>query len=114
MKAELPDINKGLPQPPTPTASDSSSIVESSTAVESSREGSPSEQDQLSAVSTTASSVAVGKHTAKGKQEDTASRTPRSSAENLVGKINNLVTTDLNNIVDGRDFLMICGSKILT
>ncbi|KIM54250.1 hypothetical protein SCLCIDRAFT_1222221 [Scleroderma citrinum Foug A] len=99
MKAELPDINKGLPQPSTPTASDSSSIAESSTAVESSHEGSP--------VSTTASSVAVGKHKTKGKQEDTANKTPRSSAENLVGKINNLVTTDLNNIVDGRDFLMI-------
>ncbi|KAH8835448.1 hypothetical protein DL96DRAFT_1730898 [Flagelloscypha sp. PMI_526] len=28
-----------------------------------------------------------------------------SSANNLVGKINNLVTTDLNNIVEGRDFL---------
>ncbi|KAF9786031.1 hypothetical protein BJ322DRAFT_1057551 [Thelephora terrestris] len=28
-------------------------------------------------------------------------------AGNLVGKINNLVSTDLNNIVDGRDFLMI-------
>ena len=26
---------------------------------------------------------------------------------NLVGKINNLVSTDLNNIIDGRDFLMI-------
>lgn len=105
MKAEPPDIDKGLPQPSTPTASDSSSIAESSTAVESSHEGSP--------VSTTASSVAVGKHKTKGKQEDTANKTPRSSAENLVGKINNLVTTDLNNIVDGRDFLMICESEIL-
>ena len=26
---------------------------------------------------------------------------------NLVGKINNLVSTDLNNIIDGRDFLMV-------
>jgi len=113
MKAEIPDTNKGLPQPSTPTASDSSSIAESSTAVESNHEGSPAEQDQSSAVRTTASHVAVGKHKVKGKQEDTANRTPRSSAENILGKINNLVTTDLNNIVDGRDFLMICGSKIL-
>jgi hypothetical protein len=30
-----------------------------------------------------------------------------SSAENLVGKINNLVTTDLGNIVDSRDFLLV-------
>ena len=26
---------------------------------------------------------------------------------NLVGKLNNLVTTDLNNLVDGRDFLFL-------
>ncbi|EIN13416.1 P-loop containing nucleoside triphosphate hydrolase protein [Punctularia strigosozonata HHB-11173 SS5] len=30
-----------------------------------------------------------------------------SKADNLVGRINNLITTDLNNIVDGRDFLML-------
>lgn len=30
-----------------------------------------------------------------------------SSAENLVGKINNLVTTDLENIGDARDFLLV-------
>lgn len=30
-----------------------------------------------------------------------------SSTENLVGKLNNLVTTDLNNIVEGRDFILI-------
>ena len=30
-----------------------------------------------------------------------------SSASNLVGKINNLVTTDMGNIVDSRDFLFI-------
>ncbi|KAG6891401.1 hypothetical protein C0992_007625 [Termitomyces sp. T32_za158] len=29
-----------------------------------------------------------------------------SSAENLVGKINNLVTTDMNNITEARDFLL--------
>ena len=31
----------------------------------------------------------------------------KKEAQNLIGKINNLVTTDLGNIVDGRDFLMI-------
>lgn len=30
-----------------------------------------------------------------------------SSAENLVGRINNLITTDLANIVDSRDFLLV-------
>ena len=52
----------------------------------------------------------------KGKDKE-GSSTPKSDtksasrdkkkAQNLIGKINNLVTTDLGNIVDGRDFLMI-------
>jgi ABC-type multidrug transport system fused ATPase/permease subunit len=32
---------------------------------------------------------------------------PTKDDQNLVGKINNLVTTDLGNIVDGRDFLIM-------
>ena len=39
------------------------------------------------------------------KEED--KKTTADKGKNLVGKINNLVSTDLNNIVDGRDFLMI-------
>ena len=31
----------------------------------------------------------------------------KKDAQNLIGKINNLVTTDLDNIVDGRDFLLV-------
>jgi hypothetical protein len=31
-------------------------------------------------------------------------------ADNLVGKINNLVTTDLVNAIDARDFLFLSGS----
>ena len=31
----------------------------------------------------------------------------KKDADNLIGKINNLVTTDLSNIVEGRDFLII-------
>jgi hypothetical protein len=31
----------------------------------------------------------------------------KKEAQNLIGKINNLVTTDLDNIVEGRDFLTI-------
>ena len=30
-----------------------------------------------------------------------------SKADNLLGRINNLVTTDLGNITDGRDFLFL-------
>jgi hypothetical protein len=36
----------------------------------------------------------------------------KKSDGNLIGKINNLVTTDLNNITSGRDFLMISAPHI--
>ncbi|KAL4068375.1 hypothetical protein V8B97DRAFT_1975301 [Scleroderma yunnanense] len=104
MKAELPDTDKGA-LPSIATVPNNTSIAESSTIVESSPEESPDE-DQSSAVSTIASSAAPGSQRDLAKQ-DTADNKPRSSAVNLVGKINNLVTTDLNSIVEGRDFLMI-------
>ncbi|TFK36798.1 hypothetical protein BDQ12DRAFT_699326 [Crucibulum laeve] len=40
----------------------------------------------------------------KGAKQDEADQ---SSASNLIGRINNLVTTDLGNIVDSRDFLFV-------
>jgi len=56
----------------------------------------------------------------KGKSKDTSSILSSSSAtklakkeangaNNLIGKINNLVTTDLSNVVDARDFLLVGG-----
>lgn len=53
---------------------------------------------------------------AKAKDEEASSRkstdekevgSGSSSAQNLVGKINNLVTTDLGNIIEATDFLLI-------
>lgn len=54
--------------------------------------------------------------TAKGKDKDSeptqapsatkeAASTPNAPSSNLVGKINNLISTDLGNITEGRDFL---------
>ncbi|TFK46964.1 multidrug resistance-associated ABC transporter [Heliocybe sulcata] len=49
----------------------------------------------------------------KGKDAKKPEVTPavaaavQAKASNLVGKINNLVTTDLGNVVDGRDFLFV-------
>jgi hypothetical protein len=49
----------------------------------------------------------------KRKDKDKATNLPKqadkdhSSGDNLVGKINNLVTTDLANIVEARDFLVV-------
>ena len=51
----------------------------------------------------------------KGKQKEGAPSTPVGEdvsddpgmSSNLVGKMNNLVSTDLDNLVDGRDFLLL-------
>ncbi|KAF8832671.1 hypothetical protein HHX47_DHR1001791 [Lentinula edodes] len=69
---------------------------------------SPSEAESTTVHSSTTSV------TDKGKAKKTDKRTkkenddaPSSDTNNLVGKINNLVTTDLDNITDGRDFLFV-------
>ena len=45
----------------------------------------------------------------KAKKDDPKAKTVASKdkGKNLVGKINNLVTSDLGNITDGRDFLFV-------
>ncbi|KAI6045165.1 hypothetical protein EDC04DRAFT_2638851 [Pisolithus marmoratus] len=88
MKAELPDTDKGSTDS-TVTTPDSASVSEFATAVENSRE------------------VSKGKPQSKGKLGDSSGARPVSSAENFAGKINNLITTDLGNITDGRDFLFV-------
>ncbi|KAG6885716.1 hypothetical protein C0993_010889 [Termitomyces sp. T159_Od127] len=53
----------------------------------------------------------------KGKDTTSAEESNRegtSSAENLVGKINNLVTTDMNNITEARDFLLVAFVGLLS
>ncbi|KAJ7169514.1 hypothetical protein C8R46DRAFT_1217207 [Mycena filopes] len=62
-------------------------------------------QASSSSIKSTTSSKAKGKgkETKDGKEEPAEA----ANASNLVGKITNLVTTDLGNIVDSRDFLFI-------
>ena len=55
---------------------------------------------------TIAPSVTTGKQD-KDKSDPKSKEGSSSSAENLVGKINNLVTSDLDNINGGRDFLFV-------
>jgi hypothetical protein len=100
MKAETPENVKSAAS--TISTPDSASIAESSTAVEASSESSDGAQSS--------STSALDPATVKGKQKanDAEAKKSTSSADNLVGKINNLVTTDLGNITDGRDFLLVC------
>ncbi|RXW23865.1 hypothetical protein EST38_g2012 [Candolleomyces aberdarensis] len=64
---------------------------------ESTLTGQPSDDQRAETRST--------KSTSSKKSDSKGGEKGSSSASNLVGKINNLVTTDLGNIVDSRDFL---------
>lgn len=67
----------------------------------------------------TSSTATVTAPAAQGKAADSKKAEPPKAPEadtkgkkgNLVGKINNLVTSDLDNITTGRDFLFICESS---
>ncbi|KAF9229723.1 P-loop containing nucleoside triphosphate hydrolase protein [Gyrodon lividus] len=106
MKAEVPDTVKSTES--TVSTPDSASIAESSTVAEGSPESSVDDA-QSSSTSTLNSSTTKGKQKGKDKANDAEAQVKKStsSADNLVGKINNLVTTDLGNITDGRDFLLV-------
>jgi hypothetical protein len=66
-------------------------------------------QSNLSSIKSVSDS-SKGKKKAKDAQSAEEKPAPKknAAADNLVGKINNLVTTDLNNITEARDFLFIC------
>ncbi|KAF9243723.1 hypothetical protein BU15DRAFT_71850 [Melanogaster broomeanus] len=102
MKAEVPDVLNSVDSISTP---DSASVSESSTVVE----GTDLDEAQSSSRSTLASSTAKGKQNARKQSSDvdTPAQKSMSNSANMVGKINNLVTTDLGNIVEGRDFLQV-------
>ncbi|KAF8898485.1 hypothetical protein BD779DRAFT_1607278 [Infundibulicybe gibba] len=64
------------------------------------------ESETLQASSSSVKSGTSSKGKAKSIKDE-SDGSEHSSASNLVGKINNLVTTDLGNIVDSRDFLLV-------
>lgn len=80
------------------------------------RASQPSQSSTVVSRDSLTSSKSTSKDRIKGKDKDGLSNLKRNTkqatkekveAENLIGKINNLVTTDLGNIVQGVDFLMI-------
>ncbi|KAH7927390.1 P-loop containing nucleoside triphosphate hydrolase protein [Leucogyrophana mollusca] len=87
MKAELPDDGKKVDEPTDATALDS---AQSSTLASDTEEG---ETETIRSSTVTSDSK---------KDEG-----PKSRASNLVGKLNNLVTTDLSSLNEGRNFLLI-------
>ena len=78
-------------------------------ASQSSQDLTPISRDSSSDSQSTSKSPAKTKDssTLKSYAKSPTATKDKKEAENLIGKINNLVTTDLGNIVEGRDFLTI-------
>ena len=89
-------------------------LVAEGEAVDSISDERSSEPSQISAtLSRDSSRDSQSTSNVKGKDKDDSStvksdaKQATEEAQNLIGKINNLVTTDLGNIVRGLDFLLI-------
>jgi hypothetical protein len=108
MKSESADSSSASRPSTQPSTPDTASVAESVTAshsVEGTNETTTSTLTARSSPSSTdGDSLKKGK---KGKGEDKEEKKEGEKGSNLVGKITNLISTDLNNIVDGRDFPML-------
>ncbi|EGO28521.1 hypothetical protein SERLADRAFT_354415 [Serpula lacrymans var. lacrymans S7.9] len=103
MKAETPsDIKQTM---------EANEVLTPDTVESSTNEGESVDGDDTSQTSSTIaeSSSQKGKQKTEDVQNENGqeAHNPTSKADNLVGKINNLVTSDLNNITNGRDWLYI-------
>ena len=108
MKSESTGITSASRPPTEPPTPDTASVAESTT-VNHSVEGTNETTTPTLAVRSSSSSV-DGDSTKKGKKSKGEVKDEEKKAEkgsNLVGKITNLVSTDVNNIIDGRDFPML-------
>jgi hypothetical protein len=113
MKAELPEGTGSESNSSTAVASpDNASVADQPTDAEAS--DSPNANRDETLAQSSSASVRSATESSKGKQKAKDAQLPKDkaapkepSADNLVGKINNLVTTDLNNITEARDFLLL-------
>ena len=102
MKSESSESSPSPTQPSTrATTPDTASVTENTSG------HSPDGTEFTEGASTTlvleVTPSEADKASAKGEEK----KATVEKGGNLVGKINNLVSTDLNNIVDGRDFLLV-------
>ena len=111
MKAQVPP-GTSLSAPPTAVATpDNASIVSADD--DNTLGNSTSTTDETVAASSSSVKSSSSKGKAKSSSESpTTDKKPeepahRSSTDNLTGKLNNLVTTDIQNIVEGRDFPLL-------
>lgn len=107
MKAELPESTPsqaGTEATPTP---DTASIEEPVTGESSNSSVEETIQPSSASVNSTSSKGKQKSVDVKSVEKAVSRKKEEATADNLVGKINNLVTTDLGNITDSRDFLLI-------
>ncbi len=100
-EASAPATPGDVTPPDTEHATDGSTDTETTLHSPASSEGDAHSRDTT--LKDSSASVKSTDDSKKGKE--TAPVDPE--AKNLVGKINNLVTTDLQNIVDSRDFIRL-------
>ena len=97
--------SESSPSPSQPSTSaptpDTASVAESTSG--HSPDGTEVTEGASATLVSEATPSEAGKADIKGEEK----RPAGEKGGNLVGKINNLVSTDMNNIIDGRDFLMI-------
>lgn len=102
MKSEPSESSPSPSQPSTQAATpDTASVAEVTSSL------SPHGTETTEGASTTLVSEATPSETDNASVRGEEKKASTEKGGNLVGKINNLVSTDLNNIIDGRDFLMV-------
>jgi hypothetical protein len=117
MKAETADPSRSKAS----TAVSSPETASVAEQTDSSANGSQAGDDPTSSSTVISTTLTVDSASSTGKakkrpssllDKKVPSEETQEKSTDLVGKINNLVSTDLNNIVDGRDFLLVSESVL--
>lgn len=104
MKSDSPQSSLVTRPQTEPSTPDTASIAESTVVEGTSETATSSPTIQPSTPPSDGGTTKKGK---KPRAKDGEEEKATEKGSNLVGKITNLVSTDLNNIVDGRDFPML-------
>ncbi|KAI0028294.1 hypothetical protein K488DRAFT_80756 [Vararia minispora EC-137] len=105
MKAETAS---DTPPPSTAATPDNVSIADGNEGESGHETGNGSSDTEATLVPSNASTSSKGKQKAQDTKDDKAKKEEKDKKDsNLVGKINNLVATDLDHIIEGRDFLFL-------
>lgn len=105
MKAELPEGVSSAPSTAVGTP-DNISVIDQPVSVEASESSNGTGAETLAQSSSSVKSASSSK--SKQKAKEVLQEKPKKDADNLVGKIMNLISTDTNNITEARDIMLLC------